>query len=478
MTSQRIGAVCVSLLCIVVALGLAPVMLRLPLTIELPNEGWNAVHAMRAFGTALYADPRDGIVNNYPPLWHYLTGALLITFGDPILPGRVISVAAFGATSGAVWWLARTLGATWIAAGLAASWLGAELAAHFAAQIGTSEPQMLASACVVAATALAIEGRSRRVAAIAALLMTVGLGLKHNIIALPLATAAWLAIYRREFFRVWLLTAVCAGAAAGVALVAAYETRIIADLAVPRVLTLGRLWTNLALSFRAIVPLAGLGWLLTRLSWPLDPAVGFAALAVAAGILEILLFGAAQGVSMNIAWDLMIASAVTIAIVWDRVPAMLPPAWTTRFHLMLVLALLARLIGGFPLDSATLVFDREARTQLRDDAAQMVALRERLRAVSDPVACEHLAVCAWAGHASRIDLWKLRFERTVHPVVDTHEILAGIARGQFAAVTLFGRHTGPDEDGNLPGLSAALAACCNRPIYFGSSTLYLRRADR
>jgi hypothetical protein len=294
---------------------------------------------------------------------------------------------------------------------------------------------------------------------------------------LPLAIGAWLWIYRRPLFRVWLVVTFSGCCAALAALMSGYGMNFITNLTVPRVLSLTRLGTNLALSSKAIVPLAAFGCLLARVPWPLEPAVGFAALALVGGFLEILLFGGALGVSTNIAWDLMIGSAVALAIVWDRAGAQ-APAWAARLHLALVLAVFARLIPGFPVDGLSLVLDRHARSQFHNQTVELVELRDRLRAVSGPVACEHLSICAWAGHASQIDLWKLRFERTLHPIVNTEQVLTEIARGQIAAVTLFGRHSGPENDGNLPGLTAALNACCDPPVYFGTSTLYLRRADR
>jgi hypothetical protein len=474
MTDNRIGMAAVSMLCMLAALGLVPVVLELPLVVELPNEGWNAIHAMHAFDPSLYIDPRDGIINNYPPLWAYLTGALFIAFGDPIVPGRIVGLAAFAATVAAVFTLARGLGSTRIASLLAASWLAATFTSFFS--VGSSEPQMLASACVVSAAAMIVQSGSPRIIAGAALLMLLGGGFKHSVIALPLAIGAWLSIYRWPLFRVWLVVAVCGCGAAMAALMSGYGMNIITNLTVPRVLSLVRLGTNLALSFKAIVPLAAFGWLLARAPWPLEPALGFVALALAGGFLEILLFGGALGVSMNIAWDLMIASAVAFAVVWDRAGAQ-APGWAPRLRLALVLAVSARLVPGFPVDGLRLVLDRHARSQFYDQTADLVELRDRLRALSGPVACEHLSICAWAGHASRIDLWKLRFERTLHPIVDTEQVLSEIARGQFAAVTLFGRHEGPANDGNLPGLTATLNACCDAPVYFGMSTLYLRRAD-
>jgi hypothetical protein len=472
-TADRIGLAGAVALCGLAALGLIPAIVRLPLMIELPNEGWNAIHAMHAFGPGLYPDPRDGIVNNYPPLWHYLTGALFVAFGDPILPGRIVSLVATGATLATTFALARALGATGTASALAASWLAATLAAGSSGRIGASEPQMLASAFIVGATAAIVRARSRGAVAAAALAMALGGGFKHNVIALPLASAAWLWRYRRPLFRVWLLVSVVAACAAAAALAAGYGANVVANLAAPRVLSLNRLATNLALASSAVVPLASFGWILARAPRPLDPALAFVAFALGGGFAEILLFGGALGVSTNIGWDLMIASAVAMAMVWDAVAARSTPAWAARLRLALVLAAIARVVIGFPLDDLTLA--TVGRARLADQAASLGELRDRLRAVPDPVACEHLSICAWAGHASQVDLWKLRFERTLHPIVDVEAVLAAIAHGRFSAVTLFGRHSGPQDDGNLPGLSAALAACCDAPIYLGASTLYLRR---
>jgi hypothetical protein len=477
MTSDRAGVAAVGLFCVLAVVSLVPVLLRLPLSLEMPNEGWNAIHAMRAFGVGLYPNPHDGIVNNYPPLWHYLTGALAIAFGDPIFPGRIVALASYAGMVMAAVALTRALAASWVASALAGSWLAAVLAGQFSQHVGISEPQMLASALVVGATAASVASRSRGAAATAALLMVLGGFVKHIVIALPLATLVWLAIYRRSLFGIWLAVALstcCAGLAA---LIAGYGTSVIANLGVPRVLSFHRLGTNLALSSRAIIPIASFGWLLGRISWRSDPAIAFALFALSGGFLEILLFGAALGVSENIAIDLMIVSAITLAVVWDRAAALVRTKWKSYFHLALMLALLIRLIPAFPSDGLVLLVDRGARSRFYEQQIPLLQLRDRLRMVSGPVICEHLAICIWAGHLSVVDLWKLRFERTLQPVVDTEAVLAGIAHGQFAAITLFGRHSGPPDDHNLPGLSGALAACCTAPIYFGASTLYLRRAD-
>ena len=77
-------------------------------------------------------------------------------------------------------------------------------------------------------------------------------------------------------------------------------------------------------------------------------------------------------------------------------------------------------------------------------------------AIPGPVACEALSLCVWAGHVSDVDLWKLRHETTLAPTVDPAAVVARIARGDYAAVALFGRVADGGADGNLPGLFAAL----------------------
>jgi hypothetical protein len=57
---------------------------------------------------------------------------------------------------------------------------------------------------------------------------------------------------------------------------------------------------------------------------------------------------------------------------------------------------------------------------------------------------------------SATSIWKLRHETTLAPTVDPAAVVARIARGDYAAVVLPGRVADAGDDGNLPGLTAAL----------------------
>src|ERR1700739_1692769 len=59
------------------------------------NEGWNAYWAKAAWsGADLYPPLDGGRLNNYLPLWFYLTGALGALIGDNVRAGRALAAIA------------------------------------------------------------------------------------------------------------------------------------------------------------------------------------------------------------------------------------------------------------------------------------------------------------------------------------------------------------------------------------------------
>ncbi|HEY0442453.1 MAG TPA: glycosyltransferase family 39 protein [Xanthobacteraceae bacterium] len=472
MTASRVNAIAIAVFGTAVALACVSLAIRLSFVSELPNEGWNAIHAVHAFSRELYPDPSRGIINNYPPLWAYLTGALAKMFGDPIFPGRVVAAFSGLALAPVTYALARRLQASAAGALIAAGWLVIVLTVQFEAQFGNAEPNLIAALLMLTGALLAVSAQTRGMVVASALVMVAAGLFKHNPIGFPFATAIWLLLYRRRLLLPWLLTGVGAAAIALAALYAGYGSAFLANITVPRELTVSRLFTNLAQSWRAVVPLAGLAWLVAharRQGRLADERIGFVLLAVAGGLLEILLFGGALGVSINIAFTLMIASALALALFWTRLQQAMPERWSV--HALVAALLLLRALVNTGGEVWRPVFEREARQELAQQESHLIALRDALKSLPGPVACEFMSVCLWAGHASAVDLWKLRHERTLARIVDRDAVLRRIAGGEFAAVMLFGRFA----DGNLPGLGAALQACCGEPRVIGDATLLLRR---
>jgi hypothetical protein len=445
---------------------------RLPSWTEQPNEGWNAIHAMHAFARTLYPAQPAWIINNYPPLWFYLTGALGSLIGDPIIAGRALALAAFFGTTGAVFALLRRLNASFAACLVGALSFVIIVAGLLGGYVGLSEPQMLAHALVTASVALALGATDRRTTALAAVGVVAGIFVKPIVIALPLAATLWLVLYRRHLVTTWIVTggAVTIGGAS--TLLLGYGAPFAANFAFPRVLTLHRLGTNLALVLKAIVPLVAFAWFAARPGMARQPAIQFAAFAIGAALLEILMFGGALGVSINIVFDFVIGASVGAGLVYDRLADIAPGA---RWRAALVAAMMVRVAIGMP--NPLRDISPAGRADLAAQQMSVEAVVDRLRSLPGPVACEALSACVWAGHASAADLWKMRFETTLASL-NGRAFLAGVADGRFSAVVTFPDFISPAQDRNLPGLYAALAAWYEPPLKAGPGFLIFLRKPR
>src|SRR5262245_6140146 len=60
------------------------------------NEGWNAFHTADLIaGRPLYPDPGGVYINNYPPLSFHVVALASRVAGDPLIAGRIVSLASF-----------------------------------------------------------------------------------------------------------------------------------------------------------------------------------------------------------------------------------------------------------------------------------------------------------------------------------------------------------------------------------------------
>jgi hypothetical protein len=430
---------------------------------------------MHAFGSQLYP-PRDGfVVNNYPPLWFYLTGALAKCFGDPIFPGRVLAFLAFNVTAVAIFAALRALDTTVLAACIGALTFIVILAGLLGAYVGLSEPQMMAHAFCTSGVALALGAKTRSRVVVSAAMVVTGLLFKHTVVALPVALTVWMFRNRRQLFWTWLNTTILLSVVAGAMMLGGYGRNFIDNIMFPRVLTWSRLGTNLALLSKVAVPVAGYSAVAWRLRGKRDSGLAFAGCAILSGVAVLIAFGAAVGVSINIVFDLVIASAIGLGIAWDRIGTMAVGAART-WRTVLIFALIARVLLGTPRDSIAIIYDASVKRQLHEQSDALKAAQDDLKSLRGPIVCEPLALCAWAGHASVADLWKLRHEVTLGPFMDTGGLLARIAAGEFPAIVTFSDLSSSAGDLRLPGLYAALGRCCDRSVkYQSAANIFYRR---
>jgi len=416
---------------LVLAAALALVHLALPLAslVRLVplnyNEGWNAYHAEAVFSERpLYPGSGALFPNNYPPLSFALIASLARALGDPILVGRLLSLAAVLAIAAEIGWLARRESGSARIGAFAGLAFVAILGAAFGEYVGMNDPQLMAHALLLGGLVLIARGRSAPRLWGAALLMVLGGLVKHNLVALPLAVTLWLFGRDRQAFERWLLAAAGVGLGALALLGLGFGAAFFESLTGPREISLLRAAeTSAEYLGRLSAPLA-VALLALREAWRDRDArllVLYAALSLALGVA----FSVGEGVSYNVYFDLAIALVLLGGFLLARVPE------TFRAR-ALGLALLIGPLLGAPYALLGLGPGLELLARLDDATRRDV---DYLSASGEPVLCETLALCFWAGKPPSVDLFNSR-QAFRAGLADEEQLLGRIARGEFAVVQL------------------------------------------
>jgi hypothetical protein len=355
------------------------------------NEGWNAYFADRAVhGGELYPNPGEMITNNYFPVSFYLVGWVGTILGDTVLAGRLVGFLSF---------LCVLITLYQIVSENAKSRLYGLYSALFASfmfstfpgeRIFLNDPQMLAHAIMIRALYLMWPSPQRRQLPILAALATVlALGVKHNIIAVPLMITVWLALYERRRLAAWILCLAIGGLLGLAWFYGEWGQTGLSALMSPRVISASKLFKDLykwpiriAPEIMVFIVLYGLG---VR-----DQNLRKSGFFLACALIEFLLCAPGVGVDGNSLFDAIIACALVVGFGISALRAL--PA-----KLILVLFLCGQYI---PLA----VFDAYRRGFLTDPVA-VIATAENQTAsaimdisrASDPTICEDLVICYWAG---------------------------------------------------------------------------------
>jgi hypothetical protein len=383
------------------------------------NEGWNAYHAASALQNprALYPAPPSLLTNNYPPLSFFIVGALSRLTGlDAIIAGRIIAFASTLGIGFCLGFAARALGCDRRQSLFAALlfWAAPWVIVKFSAM---DDPQMLGN--LLDAIALLVLVRAPRTTvtlALGALFLTLAEFIKPLYITLPLALLVWLALYERRsagMLAVFgLLFAVIGYAITALTL----HVELLSHLFSPRVF----LWSKLTgqpgqwLLVEFLPFAAALALLRRRADSPAFFAALYAVLAFALAVF----FSGGDGVSASQMMDAGMAVALGGALYWNRAAA---APWTipgvsfvAGFQaVMLVLALLG--IWALRPSLPDLMGTRYAT---RYDTG-VIARRK------DPVLCESLALCYWAGRTPQVDAFGITqaFARGARPSTDLTVLL-------------------------------------------------------
>jgi hypothetical protein len=342
-----------------------------------PNEGWNAAHAMAAAaGHALYPPHGAFMVNNYPPLSFYIVGALVHLSGDFVIAGRILSLLAFLAVCAGIAALLRRMDCTRQAPMLAVLFFAATLLIG-SDYVGMNDPQLLGHAVQIAALLLVVA----HAPIMAALIFAASIFIKHNLLALPLASAIWLLWQGRRAGLRFIVAGLLFAGAGLIAFRFVYGTSLLSEISSPRLASFANVRASVLHLWWAVLPLAAAAGLRRdRWGWL---CLTYGGIALMLGIV----FSAGDGVDANAFFDLAIALSLALGLAAGSQPLLVASA---AAPLMIFLAL--------NYSDNNFFFTRAFAQQSARDIAF-------LKSQPGPALCDQLSLCLWAGKPAEVDVF-------------------------------------------------------------------------
>ncbi len=358
------------------------------------NEGWNGYFQLRAMaGQPLYAGPSPLVFNNYPPLSFYLVGALGTVIGDPVLAGRLVSLAALGVIATACGSVVRSAGGSRWDSGLASATCLLLFACFATDYLGMNDPQLLGQAFAAAALAAYLRGLlTPGKAALVALLMAASVLIKHNLILLPLLLTGDVILRGPARPRIVFIGVAATLAALSAASLWQLAGRAFFDqLLAPRSWDVERAFlfsSEILGRYQAPLAAVAIGLYAARKHRPAGLVLAYLALALALGSW----FAGGAGTDVNVYFDVMIALAIgagLTAIELRRRSA------SARVLMALVLIVNAGVIFYAPLGLGR--FGVDVAGELANREALFRADVSYLRGVQGKVICQSQLLCLHAG---------------------------------------------------------------------------------
>ena len=444
-----------ALLAIPLCVALAALAWRSTLHIPINyNEGPNAyfVSAVLA-GGPLYFPPEALPTNNYPPLSFYLAAPLTGLLGDAIFAGRLLAWLAFAAVTALIVAIPYRHHRDLLACLFGGAIFAAYMVTNYDIYVGMDDPQMLAHAIMLLGLLVVVRAPRGLWSGIAgAVLMAAGLFVKHNVIALPLALALWLAMRDRGAAMRFVAAGILTGVVGLACCRLVFGRDFLTSLNASRQYLPARGWRHAVewlFPMQLPILLGMLGAVLDRQN---RTTVLFAGYLLIAIVLACLLAGGA-GVNFNLMFEVVIAFSLAAAQLLARLRRYRSlRGWAIAGYAF------AALLGAGLLGTKDEFLLRPWIAAQRAREAATEATVRLLAEHPGPALCETPTLCYWAHKPLELDSFNFG-QGVIAGTKDERIILQRIAAGYYGVLEFAG---GSPEQVALsflgPRLPAAAAA--------------------
>lgn len=403
------------------------------------NEGWNAYQADKLYkGLPLYPDYEALTANNYPPLSFVIVGAVGMISGDHIFSGRVIGLLSLLVVcifSGLCVYRICHSRFGGVLAGLVMFILMNKLASDY---VGINDPQWLAHAIAICGLYMLMASGNRTTNMIISAFLIVLAGfVKHNLVPLPIAAALWLFLFHRRYALVWVTTAtVTLMTLFGLTYGAFGQNMMVGLFDAPRVYSTDLMMNSMGRWLPTLVPSLAVAACLVFVRNQDNIGEKYNWLILLYVILSFI-FGAftlgGVGVDVNGLFDLTIASCIAAGVVIGHYDQQIKHHggrhWLPVFG---VLILVSGLLISAPTAAKKSLY---AYRTLNGNAMETAGNIEFIKKHPDPVMCETLSLCYWAGKEISVDFF-MTGQKLINGTMSADKLLDNIRQKRYSLIQI------------------------------------------
>ncbi len=402
------------------------------------NEGWNAYNTHAAISDQpIYDSQKEFTTVNYPPGSFYIVGIIGKILGDQLLAGRCISLISLILIVFGTGYLVKKLGrdifdalfATVICLGLFVVY-----APHY---IGMNDPQLLANIFTFGGLVIYLHNPDRLLPA--AILCSLGIIIKHSVIALPAALTIEIFFRSRRNFFKWIgYMTIITGALFFLTYFLSGGS-FFRELSTTRRYSLEKLfyWLIKIGKDTLIIFLVACPWLVYSIKknyYRIIPFYFIISLFIG------IYFSGGLGTDINMFFDLFIslsvAAGMSFSYAWTKFHSLIIKPYQVSF--ILTIALGVSLFPGFFKQLSCL------ESYLQSPLKEKAFLNDvsYLESRSGPILCENILLGYYAGKIFEYDPFLMR-EQLLLGQTEESKILGLLEKGYFKTIQL--EHSLPDR---------------------------------
>lgn len=370
------------------------------------NEGWMAYFSEFAISPKPLYQPLDSfILNNYPPLSFYVFGALGSLLGDTIFAGRVIALLGLLVTTVMISLIVkRFAGSNYLSITAGILFVG-YMGLHHTDYVAMSDPQWLAHGLMMSGLALFLYKKENRLLFFCSMLIMLSAVLtKHNLLPIPAAITIWLYMKDKRRFYYWMIAGFLSATIALLIIYLAYGGNFFADIFLaPRTYHIGRMAKVGTWLIPATIYISA-AFFLSMVSFK-DRDIQLIILFLLISLEWGMFITGGGGVYYNSIFDFLISIFIAAFIAVDRLAKMLEKKMDIGSSGAVTLIVFAFLLPQLLITPSKLYFTKELLKNLDEIETRIEKDIAFVADYPEPVMCENLALCYWAGKKFSFDFY-------------------------------------------------------------------------